>query len=348
MLKLNDTSTGKHEVGNSANSNRMEYASLKKFGLSRGTKSIHFSKLKLFYERDECLLAIQFILKEDKEAINSIDNNLVNSSITSLSITQDNEEYVYTDPKILGPIETIKTKNLIDEVDLTFGKEEEIYLIRGTYAKNKIIRLGVYTTLGQFMEIGKSNVEYNFQWDYYFNLKYFDGFIIGWDEHNINYLSALIIEKPLLNYDERHITLSDTTNQTRDYNIEPIYLTSWYGKHSHSTKIEDQLTKGRITEPVKDRTIYLSEITVYYDQSISRIDVEYTNRVTEEKTKISHIGYDYSKDKSRKVTLQIPRDDIVNYIKVTYDNSLQSLYLKTISGKFINCVPHNEGEYKEE
>jgi hypothetical protein len=77
---------------------------------------------------------------------------------------------------------------------LNFGKDEEIYLIKGAFIDNKIVRLKIDTTHGQFVEFGSNSYEFNFTWEYYFNLKHFDGFIIGWNDKNINYLASLCIE----------------------------------------------------------------------------------------------------------------------------------------------------------
>ena len=54
--------------------------------------------------------------------------------------------------------------------------------------------MGVYTTLGQFVEFGRSILKPNFCWEFYYNLKNFDGFIVGWTNQNINYLGSLSVE----------------------------------------------------------------------------------------------------------------------------------------------------------
>ena len=54
--------------------------------------------------------------------------------------------------------------------------------------------MGVYTTLGQFVEFGRSILKPNFCWEFYYNLKIFDGFIVGWTNQNINYLGSLSVE----------------------------------------------------------------------------------------------------------------------------------------------------------
>ena len=51
--------------------------------------------------------------------------------------------------------------------------------------------MGVYTTLGQFVEFGRSILKPNFCWEFYYNLKIFDGFIVGWTNQNINYLRRI-------------------------------------------------------------------------------------------------------------------------------------------------------------
>lgn len=321
MIKLNESSTGKTEIGSSVNSNRLEYASIKKF--SMGNDDIKLSKLKLFYEREECLIAMQFIL-QDKLFFGTSEN------------------FIYMEPKILGPDDTFKSSKSIDEIILNFSPDEEIYLIKGTYFKHKIIRLGVYTTFGQFAEFGKSNNEYNFQWEYFYNLKYFDGFIIGWDDLNINYLASLIYEKSNLTEDERSIQLTDTTYEIK-INTNPIYQTPMYGTIEPNTTIEDDIFKLNIMKQIKENVIHLTEIAIYYSTTIDRIDTEYTNFQSGEKLKVYHVGSNYSKENCKRVFLKILEGDYVNQIKITYDIFVESILFKTRFGKSLNCIAQ-EGE----
>jgi len=56
------------------------------------------------------------------------------------------------------------------------------------------VKMAIFTTFGQFVEFGSPKVETNFSWEYYYNLQYFDGFILGWTENCINYIASLIVE----------------------------------------------------------------------------------------------------------------------------------------------------------
>jgi hypothetical protein len=256
----------------------------------------------VYYERDECLLAIQFILKDYKA-----------------SEEKGVDVLIYTDPKIMGPIDTYTAKKHIDDITLTLAPDEEIYLIKGHFdsgktesgklstqmmnsshnhltsnnnsnLKSRIVRMTIYTTYGQYVEFGKSSLDFNFSWEYYFNLRYFDGFIVGWNESNINYLASLIIEKPPSTQDDANPYLSDTTYESRLYNIDPIFLTARYGRVDAYTTLEDNLQKFNLLQLAKDGEVYISDISVYYDKFINAIEIEYTNKKTGDKVKSTHVG----------------------------------------------------------
>jgi len=290
----NENFSEKNEIGSSISANQLVYSSIDKIikENDKNNKAIKLYQIKckiyfilVFYEREEALVAIQFILKNFK-----------------LSDEKNMDVLIYMEPKILGPIDTYIAKKTIDEITLNIGQDEEIYLIKGyfesikKYSKNlnsmnRITKLCVYTTNGQFVEIGKPNQECNFAWEYYFNLKFFDGFIIGWDETSINYLAALTVEKPIP-LDEKNIVLSTSAFDNRLINIDPIYLSPRYGRFDSFTTFEDDLIKKNIFQQVKDGDIYISEVTIYYDKSINDIETEYTNKKTKEKFKATHIGTD--------------------------------------------------------
>jgi len=217
----------------------------------------------------------------------------------------------------MGPVDTYTAKNHIDEITLTLSPDEEIYLIKGHFESGKstaqgsssnlmnsnfsnsninltlrpkIDKMAIYTTYGQYLEFGKVGAEYNFSWEYYFNLRYFDGFIVGWNETNITYLASLIIEKPPTSLDEKSVFLSDTTYESRLYNIDPIFLTPRYGKVDSFTTVEDDLLKYNLYQLAKDGEVYISDISVYYEKYINSFEVEYTNKKTGEKIKSLHVG----------------------------------------------------------
>jgi hypothetical protein len=76
---------------------------------------------------------------------------------------------------------------------LELEKDESIYCIKGYFQKNKIKRLSLHTTFGKFADFGNEIKKINFQWDYHYNQKYFDGFIIGWNNTSINYLANIYV-----------------------------------------------------------------------------------------------------------------------------------------------------------
>jgi len=199
----------------------------------------------------------------------------------------------------MGPVDTYMTTKSIDEIVLNLSPKEEIYMIKGIcesiktngIKSDQIVKLAIYTTFGQYVEFGRSNLDCNFIWEYHFNLRCFDGFLIGWDEKNINYLASLTVEgNPNAELMGKTESLADTTYESRLYIIEPIFLTPRYGKIDCYTVIEDDLYKLNIFQLVKKGEIFLSEIVIYYDKHINSIDVEYTNRKTGEKYKSAHCG----------------------------------------------------------
>jgi hypothetical protein len=200
----------------------------------------------------------------------------------------------------MGPIDTYTAKRNVDEIVLTLAPEEEVYLVKGnfeTFKTNsnsksmKIVKLTIFTTFGQFVDFGDKNLGYNFTWEYFFNLRYFDGFIIGWDETHINYLASLIIEKPPNQIDET-IQLNDASKNHKISLIDPIFVTTTYGRFDDTTNVDDDLKKHLIYELAKERVVYISEVNVYYDKYLHSIEVEYTNRRTRDKIKVQHNGTD--------------------------------------------------------
>jgi len=85
------------------------------------------------------------------------------------------------------------SQNIIDEITLELDSDEIIYSIKGYFFKDKIRRLLIQTTLGKYIEFGQDLKKFNFQWDYHYNQIIFDGFIIGWNNSNINYLANIYV-----------------------------------------------------------------------------------------------------------------------------------------------------------
>jgi len=81
---------------------------------------------------------------------------------------------------------------------MELDSDEIIYTIKGFFYKDKIRRLLIQTTSGKYMEFGSDIKKFNFQWDYHYNQKTFDGFIIGWNNSNINYLANIYVNSKLI------------------------------------------------------------------------------------------------------------------------------------------------------
>ena len=44
----------------------------------------------------------------------------------------------------------------------------------------------------------------------------------------------------------------------------------------------------------------------------------------------------------------IDKDDCINFMRLTYGTTINSILLKTFKGKSLNCMSYYEGEYKAE
>jgi hypothetical protein len=271
----------------------------------------------------------------------------------------------FSDPKLMGPIDTYTAKRNVDEIILTLSPEEEVYLVKGNFETCKtdsnsksirIVKLTIFTTFGQFVDFGEKNLGYNFTWEYFFNLRYFDGFIIGWDETHINYLASLVIERSPNQGDEL-VQLNDSSRNHKISHIDPLFLTSCYGRVDTTTNVDDDLKKYSLFELAKERLVYISEINVYYDKCLHSIEVEYTNRRTREKIKVQHNGSDSKiklliklakKNKDKKCTLTIEENDCINFIRFSYDMYIQSLCLKTFNANSLYASQSSEAEHKIE
>ena len=84
---------------------------------------------------------------------------------------------------------------------MEFENDEVIYTIKGYFNKDRIRRLLIQTTSGKYIEFGSDVKKFNFQWDYHYNHKTFDGFIVGWNNSHINYLANIYVINNFGNYD---------------------------------------------------------------------------------------------------------------------------------------------------
>ena len=144
----------------------------------------------------------------------------------------------------------------------------------------------IHTTFGQYIEFGEAEKQIVFSWQYYFNLHAFNGFIIGWNNREITYLTSLCILKEYI--DEKQIALKDTKYDSSMLNIDPIYLSQRYGEVNKFTSLRDDLMNLDIYEGVKKGDIYISEIVCYYSINISAIEIEYTNKRTSDRLRSTH------------------------------------------------------------
>ena len=90
--------------------------------------------------------------------------------------------------------------------------------------------------------------------------------------------------------------------------------------------------------------MYLNEISLYFDgKKITRIDTEYTNKITDIKRRNKHITENH-KDNNKKMCLQITKDDFIKYFIITTNTkgNISSIYFETADKKELNWPPGNE------
>lgn len=156
----------------------------------------------------------------------------------------------------------------------------------------------IYTTKGQFLKLRPgsdiSQSQHNFIQEYCHNLKLFDGFIVGWNDNNINYIEFLnreISQIPLEIQESISKKLDTTKNTNLYYNKSchrSIYKTNLYGQGNQESVIEDDYK--RLFAQNKGAIISISCVIVYYDKYINCIEVEYQDFSSNDKFKICHIG----------------------------------------------------------
>lgn len=151
------------------------------------------------------------------------------------------------------------------------------------------------------MEFGKELKKFNFQWDYHYNQKTFDGFIIGWNNSNINYLAniyVIIINNFLINklsneeIVKEKLALQEEKDETIKFIFDPVYLSSHLGFLNPNSKVEDQISCLAILNEVRRREYFISEITCYYSKYLNYLEVEYTSKLGGKKLRYVNLGKD--------------------------------------------------------
>lgn len=331
MIKLNESSSGNSYVGDQLKCSQTNFCCISAYEKSKQSTPIQIIKMKLFYRRDQYLVAMQLIFMEkDKIVENKIDNSL----------------YLYTNPKILGP--TNFSIRDYDDIELNFAKNEEISMIKLVYKNDAIVKMTIETIFGQYVQFGEEiEGDNETQWDFYSNDLNFDGFNIGWDENKINYLEIFVLKERreyVEEQKEKQSKLKNVTNEISIINANPLYLSEIYGTITKETNFNDDLEKFGIFEEIKKGEMYLNEISLYFDgKKITRIDTEYTNKITDIKRRNKHITENH-KDNNKKMCLQITKDDFIKYFIITTNTkgNISSIYFETADKKELNWPPGNE------
>lgn len=290
-------------------------------------------KIILYYKRNEYLVAMKFIYQK-LESFGSKNENT----------------YIFTEPEKFGPVNKLKygEANNIDEIEMTFEKDEEIYSIKGRCEANAIVYLSINTIYGQYVEFGQIGSKNNsFHWDFYYNLLLIDSFSIGWDDDKINFFMCTTVGIQSFNEEKKNLPLTDV-NELPIQNTESIYQSEMIGVVNDETTFIDDLYNLDLFHQIRSGKAYLQSIAVYYEGNrITRIDTEYWNSLTNNKIGNSHIGNGYEQ-KNQKTYIILSGSDYINYFSASHGkNNARSICFKTAKGKAMNCVVGNEANKKE-
>lgn len=326
-----------NEIGNSMNSTHLEYGDIEKYTKkdSKGTSLLILSKIKFYYERENALIAIQYILQ-------SVENRE----------RKDPSTFIYPDQSYFGPqvttvVNSKKKTNPIDEIILSLGENESIYLIQGYYyAKTKeIIKMNLYTTKGQFVEFGASEKQNNFKWEYHYNLREFNGFIIGWNDCHINYLAGIEKEtEALQEANEINKVLKDVTYDLANL-VNPCYQSTIYGTDTNETIFEDYFEKSDLLNDLRNEKVFLSQITIGYSNTINMIELEYAEVLDQlKKKRIIYKGRKYDSS-NKKVALSLSFDDFISQFTINYDTYIEGIILQSLKGKKLSCASQSSFDH---
>lgn len=231
-------------------------------------------KLSVYYKKNEYVKALQLVFYNSSRSLE-----------------------ILTSPRIFGFSETWDN-SIVEEISLNLQPNELIYKILGLFKNDRIEDLEIYTTKGQFVKLRPgfehSNSQFNFIQEYCHNSKLFDGFIVGWNENNINYIEFLnrdIIQIPVEIEESISKKLDATQNYENPNNFKRrlIYKTHSYGLCNQDSIFEDDY-KRLFASNNQNVNIGISSICVYYDKYINCIEAEYQDYSNNDKFKICHIG----------------------------------------------------------
>lgn len=337
MMKLDEDSHNKGAIGNSYQCTAMEYASIQKYLISLGPDH-HLSQLKFFFKRNQYLLAIQLIFQS-----------------TEYFGKLDPSTYKTYGQKYLGPLPEYdptnpNTINDIEEFTLHLSLGEEIHSFSGCFKENSFVRINIKTIFGKFFFIGDKTLKNNFNFNYYYNKNFFDGFIIGFDETKIIYLVSLICEDESKEIETKKLEDNKYKKELNDISedasiclkADPIYKTNIFGVINKKTIIIDDIEKiGINNKDLKENKGAISEIKIFFNpRKITRIDNQYTFYDSGNSVIMSHQSQKY-KEGDSELSIKIEKDDYINHVIVylsPHKKVVQDLYLVTFKGKKLGPV----------
>lgn len=339
MIKVNEDSENKGYIGNMNNCQEMKYASITKY-LNESKECNYLSQIKFFFKRNQFLIAIQN-LYQNKENFGS-------------RITGDDQYFGVL--KRYNPNKAVDNDN-IEEFTLSLAFGEEIYYFSGCFKDNKFIKIQIKTIYGQFFHIGDKKAEINFTFNYYYNGRFFDGFVIGYDHTKIIYLVSLIYndkkkeEESKIFLENLHKKeLIDISENVSISKYTPIYKTNVLGLINNKTIISDDIEKLGLLNDVKEEKVALNEVTVFTNgRRITRMDNTYMYIESKKSVTITHQSKSY-KDSDQNYSIIVPKGGFIDHAIVYLTNHsgiVKKIILDAKGGRTLNCNNKKTNNFRE-
>ena len=276
-------------------------------------KKYRLSSIIFYYLRKKYLVSIQYIYQD-----------ISNPSFYTPPLEK---KYFGIDPHNINNNKI--NIDLINEIVLKLDEDEDIYQIKGyyDYSSKKLITLSIFTTQGQFVEIGVENTElkniFNFKWFFVYNDSYFNGFIVGWTQSEITYLASLVTNNSNKKIEKE---IKDITNEIKPsliYNENFIEQSKIYGKYiENQTIFYDPYLNDSfdILKNIIENNIRLNKIVISINSNkISKIKLEY---IFNENKKIYEVKYVFKnfEEGSEEMELELSDDDYINKFYFSHED----------------------------
>lgn len=310
----------------------------------------NLSQLKFYFIRNnQHLLSIQFLFQKKEDFGNKDPSSFI-------SFTEENKNNKYIGAFNFNPLNK-KYKDNFEEYTLQLSLGEEICFFSGNFKKDLFHKINIKTNYGKFFIIGNKKTENNFNFKYFYNGIFFDGFIIGSDLEKIMYLKPIVYEDKAkfqqlkLNQENKHkkelIDISEDLTLSTKYS--PIYKTNIFGTNNSKTIIIDDMEKSGLIMDIKEGRAALKEIKIFSNGQITRIDNLYACYDNKDKDiLIIHQSNSYN-NTDKIYTMVISKDDYIKDAIIYFSSkkSVEDVEFTTSKGMKIKTSNNKEDNYKE-